>query len=174
MNNKEQNKILCERYPFLIHRNTLTGKIDNDYDYSYIVEFAELPYGWYNLFLQLCEDIRQPLIDAGYLNEFRFLQVKEKFDSMRCYTWNAPKTVHDIIEKYEYISYFICQRCGKPATYQTTGWMTSYCDDCITNTDKKHAKPIEFNPIFKIHRSDKNGTTIMERDVSNEWDRLYE
>lgn len=174
MNTKEQNKVLCERYPFLIPRNVFTDEIDEDYDYSYIRGIGELPSGWHKLFFQLCEDIRQPLIDADYLDKFRFSQVKEKYNTIRCYTFGAPETVHDIIEKYEYISRFICQRCGKPATYETIGWITSYCDDCIKDIDKKHAKPIKFNPIFKIKRYDKNGITIIERDVSDEWNRLYE
>ena len=32
---KEQNKKLIERYPFLMPRNRWTGKVPEDYDYSY-------------------------------------------------------------------------------------------------------------------------------------------
>jgi hypothetical protein len=61
---KEQNKKLVERYPFLLPRNVFTDELEEDYDYSYIFPLEISP-GWFELFLQLCEDIRQPLIDAN-------------------------------------------------------------------------------------------------------------
>ena len=166
MNTIEQNKMLCERYPFLIPRNLLTDEIDEDYDYSYINGIDELPEGWNKLFLQMCEDIRQPLIDANCLETFRFLQIKEKYNRMRCYTFDAPETVYDIIMKYEYISWFVCQRCGKPATYEIVTWKESLCDncracdDCITDNDDKFVEVITFSPALEI-------------DVSDIWNRLY-
>ena len=173
MNTIEQNKMLCERYPFLLPRNLWTDEVNEDYDYSYIRGIEELPIGWRKLFLQMCEDIRQPLIDADYLDKFRFSQIKEKYNRMCCYNFGAPEHVYDIIMKYEYISQFICQRCGKPATYETTGWYTSYCDECIEDVCKKHAVPIEFNPVYRDERYQDSKKTIIETDVSDIWNRLY-
>lgn len=112
----EENKKLCERYPFLIIRDIWADEIPKDYDYSYIGGISELPEGWHKLFLQMCEDIRQPLIDADFLDEFRFTQIKEKYGEMRCYNNGGPDKVLEIIDNYEHVSNYVCQHCGKPAT----------------------------------------------------------
>ena len=147
----ERNKKLIERYPFLLPRNLWTDEIPKNYDYSYIRGENELPQGWWKLFLQMCEDIRQPLIDANCLDKFRFSQIKEKYNSMRCYNYGAPEEVRDIIRKYELMAYYVCTRCGKPAIYETQGYFASFCEDCL-KVFKRQPKVelIEFKPYFKI------------------------
>ena len=57
--NKESNQKLIERFPFLIPRNRWTGKVPEDYDYSY-TELDSMPDGWRKAFgEQMCEDIRE-------------------------------------------------------------------------------------------------------------------
>ena len=58
---RQINKKLCEQFPYLVPRNVFTDKIPEDYDYDYIRGEYELPDGWFDLFLQMCEDIKQPL-----------------------------------------------------------------------------------------------------------------
>lgn len=166
-----RNKELCERMPYLVPRNVWTGKIVENYDYSYIEGEYELPSGWLKLFLMCMEDIRQPLVDSNYLNEFRFSQIKEKYNTMRLYNFGASKEVHDIISKYEYISQFVCQKCGKPATKETIGWITSYCDDCIPKGYKY--EEIKFEPVMHITRFSKEGNVEEHIDCSDIWRRLY-
>ena len=101
---RQINKKLCEQFPYLVPRNVFTDKIPEDYDYDYIRGEYELPDGWFDLFLQMCEDIKQPLVDANYLEKFRFSQIKEKYGTMRCYVFGAPEEVHNILHKYEYLS----------------------------------------------------------------------
>ena len=127
----EQNKKLVECYPFLLPRNVWTDEISEDYDYSYVRGIGELPKGWEKLFLQMCEAIRQPLIDAGFLDKFRFTQIKEKYNYMECYNNGAPEKVHKIIDKYSVMASYICTICGKPATFETEGYIASYCDECF-------------------------------------------
>ena len=162
-------KELCERMSYLIPRNVWTGEIVKDYDYSYINGEYDLPNGWHRLFLQMCEDIRGPLIKAGCLDKFRFSQIKEKYGTMRCYNFGAPKEVDDIISKYEYISQFICQKCGKPATWETSGWIASYCDDCIGETQDA---PIKFKSTYNIETYSNGEISTRTIDVSDEWNRL--
>ena len=175
----DKNKALCERYPYLIPRNVWTDEISEDYDYSFIHGDYELPNGWMPLFIQMCEDIRQPLIDANYLDKFRFSQIKEKYDTMRCYNFGAPDTVNEIISNYEYISQYICQKCGSPADIVTTGWITSYCKDCASKTfgadflATEDYEKITWNPIRRMSRMS-NGTWVRtEYDCSDIWNRLY-
>lgn len=69
--NKESNQKLIERFPFLIPRNRWTGKIPEDYDYSY-TELDSMPDGWRKTFgEQMCEDIREELVRAEYLDQYR-------------------------------------------------------------------------------------------------------
>lgn len=169
---REQNKKLIERYPFLLPRNVWTDEVSKDYDYSYIRGQYELPNGWWKLFLQMCEDIRQPLIDVNYLDKFRFSQIKEKYNTMRCYNFGAPEEVCNIIRKYEQIARYVCTKCGKPAVYETQGYYASFCEDCFKNYVRhQKVEPIKFKPYFKISGY-KNGEHY-EKIISfeNEWNR---
>lgn len=171
LNNKEKIKEIVERYPYLLPRNVWTDKVPEDYDYTYI-KGLEIPIGWQRLFFQMCEDIRQPLIDADCLDKFRFIQIKEKYNEMRCYHFDAPEEVFNIIRKYEQMAYYVCTKCGKPATYETQGYFASYCDDCWKDFVRhQKVEPIEFKPYFKISGR-KNGEDY-EKIVSfeDEWNR---
>lgn len=168
---KDHNKDLIAEFPYLQPRNVWTGQVPEDYDYSYIRGDCEIPEGWKNLFMQLCRDIKQPLIDANYLNKFMFSQIKEKYGTLRAYCFGAPEAVHNIINKYEHISQYVCQKCGKPARWVTTGWIASYCDDCVGDS-KCYSENIEFNPTLKIECTGKNGAYMTEIDCSSEWYRL--
>ena len=83
--NKESNQKLIERFPFLIPRNRWTGKIPEDYDYSY-TELDSMPDGWRKAFgEQMCEDIREELVRAEYLDQYRITQIKEKYGTLCWY-----------------------------------------------------------------------------------------
>lgn len=148
---KEENRKLVERYPFLLPRNVWTGKVSEDYDYTHIRGIGEIPKGWEKVFLQMCEDIRQPLIDANYLEDFRFSQIKEKYNTMRCYHFGAPEKVQDIIDKYSVMTRYVCIRCGKPAIYKTQGYITSLCMDCWKDHARHYnVERIAFKPYYKV------------------------
>jgi hypothetical protein len=171
---REEIKNLVERYPYLLSRNVWTDKVPEDYNYTYI-RGLELPKGWYKLFFQLCEDIRQPLIDAGYLEKFRFSQIKEKYNRMECYNFGAPDEVHEIIDKYSVMAKYVCTVCGKPAVYETSGYIASYCDYCWRDL-ARHEKGdwLHFKSQYKI-TGWKNGETY-EKTISfeDEWNRYLE
>lgn len=169
-------KQLVEKYPFLLPRNIFTDKLPDDYDYTYI-KYLEIPKGWNKLFLQLCEDIRQPLIDEGYLDNFRLTQVKEKFNELRVYHTGAPDVVEDIIRKYEVMAKYVCSHCGRPADYETCEcYIESFCSNCCCKERLAHncgsIKPIIFKDSFVLTQYDKTlkktETNISFRD---EWER---
>ena len=67
---REKNKTLCKRYPFLIPHSVWTdeiiwdmkwnGKKDKAYNYTLADDF---PDGWWKAFgIQLCEELREDLI----------------------------------------------------------------------------------------------------------------
>jgi hypothetical protein len=128
---------ICEEFPFLIPKNF------PDYDYTFL--WVEIPVGWYNLFLQMCGDIKPVLKKYNLIDVFEFEQVKEKWGGLRCYynfgfnyddddCWS--KEIDDIVRKYEYVAELVCTQCGDIATHTThRGWISSYCDKCISNLE---------------------------------------
>ena len=129
--NKESNQKLIERFPFLMPRNRWTGEVPEDYDYSY-TELDSMPDGWRKAFgEQMCEDIREELVRAEYLGQYRISQIKVKYGTLCWYDFGCTeRMLRDIIPKYERLSARTCIRCGNPATKASTGWISPYCDTC--------------------------------------------
>ena len=134
--NKEYNKQLVEKYPFLLPRNRWTGKVPEDYDYSY-TELDAMPYGWRKTFgEQMCEEIKQELEENNLLDQYRISQIKEKYGELCWYDFGCTKKIlKEIIPKYEKLSTHTCIKCGKPATKVTLGWISPYCDDCCPESE---------------------------------------
>ena len=131
----EQNKKLIEKFPFLQPRNVWTDNIAEDYDYSYIEGLGDLPDGWDRLFLLYCTHLKIELDKFNYTEKFRFLQIKEKYGSMRLYNSGYPKesNVSALEYIYEHLSTYICEDCGNVAKYETTGWIEELCETCYKN-----------------------------------------
>ena len=127
------NKALCERYPFLIPRNVWTDSIVEDYNYEF-TELDGMPDGWRKAFgIQFMEELREELIKVNNLNTFRIIQIKEKFGGLRFYINGAPPNskIYDIIDKYEDLSFEICEFCGAPGkTEDYQGWLFTWCKNC--------------------------------------------
>ena len=141
---KEQNRALCEKYPFLDpdrrwgrkncpdrdEHMPLSPEGAQEWDYRY-TELDSMPDGWRIGFgEQLCEELKAELERAGLLDQYRILQIKEKYGSLRWYDSGNTSAGYDILEKYERISARTCICCGKPATRITSGWISPYCDAC--------------------------------------------
>ena len=168
-NDLSESHKICIEYPFLIPRYA-DGEIDEAYSDEHIP--LEIPHGWYKLFFQLCSDIKPILEKEGVLYDFYFIQVKEKYNKLICYYNNAPKEVEDIISRYEIMASYICCECGKPAVFETTGYIASYCDDCFKDY-VRHAKGewIRFEPQY-VQTTCKNGQKQDEIiSFENEWNR---
>ena len=54
-------------------------------------------------------------------------EVKEKWGQLRVGAC-APNGILDVIEYYENASWDYCVFCGRPANYQTTGWILPVCE----------------------------------------------
>lgn len=133
---KEYNKKLVEKYPFLLPYG-YDGELPEDYDYEY-TWLDQMPSGWRKAFgEQMCAEIEALLETINYQNEYYILQIKEKWGYLHWYGTGVPKEVYDdldkIIAKYEDLSKKICIECGAPATHKTTGWISlPYCVICAT------------------------------------------
>lgn len=169
-------KEICEEFPFLVSKRN--DKIVPYYDYTYLL--LEIPRGWYNLFLQMCGDIKPVLEKYDMIDSFEFVQVKEKYNGLRCYhnldyqNALACNEIEHIIYKYEYMAQFVCTICGDIATcVLNKGWFSSYCDECIG--DLKHCidviSEIEFEPYYIQINFDNEERIGVKVSFEDEWNR---
>ena len=112
---KQKNRELCERYPFLIPWNRWSGTLITDagdggfypgdpetkvqYDWEF-TELDSMPTGWRKAFgEQMCEEIRQALIEDGDLDRWRIVQLKEKYGATVCAVSMGPPQAEDVLKK---------------------------------------------------------------------------
>lgn len=112
---------MCVRFPFLRPKTGYFGQ------YCW---YRNIPIGWRKAFgIQLCKEIKSALKRSN-CKIFVITDVKEKFGSIRIYFYGGTKEIHDIINKYDYISFHTCIECGRIATKRSKGYILPYCDDC--------------------------------------------
>ena len=162
-----EEKEIIAKYPFLQARD-LDGSIDTNSDFPML--FLEIPNGWYKLFYQMCDDIKDLVPE-----DFYFLQVKEKYNFLRCYSANSTLEVDAIIAKYENMARFVCTICGKPAIFETNGYITSFCDDCWKNL-ARHEKGtwITFRPYYRVIRCSNKNAEAVQISFEEEWNRYIQ
>lgn len=161
---------ICMKYPFLIPRD-IDGSRDEEFNYEYLC--LEIPVGWRKLFLQMCSDIKPLLERDGAIDDFYFIQVKEKINELRCYSnGTASSEVEKILQKYRYLSRFVCTKCGKPATYETIDYISSYCEDCWKDF-VRHEKVdrLEFISTYEVVGFKDGQSYKRTVDVEDEWNR---
>lgn len=135
----EYNKKLIEKYPFLLPRSRWTGDVVADYDYSY-TELDNMPDGWRKAFgEQMCEEICNVLKKYEALDDYRIMDIKEKYGGLRWYDSGVNKECydeyHEILNKYCEMSYYTCIKCGQVATKVSLGWISPFCDNCLPDVD---------------------------------------
>lgn len=128
----KENKKLVKEFPFLLPRNRFSGEVSKDYDYTY-TELDSMPNGWRNKFgLQMCKEIKDELVKYNYLDDYRIMDIKEKYGILCWYDWGQPakSRIDEIISKYEDLSMCYCINCGQPVRYISRGWIEYLCEDC--------------------------------------------
>lgn len=130
------NKKLCDKYPWLIPTNRWTGRRVENWDKYEYTELDHMPEGWrINFGEQMCEEINNELLTWSQKDRdnFRILDIKEKWAFLHFYTNYGTEKLYQIINKYEEASKKICLYCGKPARWITRGWYMPLCDECARN-----------------------------------------
>ena len=139
-----KNYVLCLRYPWLSINSGVYPWLDG---YYYETWLDCMPYGWKKKFgMCLIHDIDRFLKEHD-IKDYHIDQVKEKWGEL-CWYDNGPRELHEIIERYEYISYYTCVNCGKDATHISQGWVCPYCYDCVKEITK-HNPNIKFKLMKK-------------------------
>ena len=138
------NKDLLEKYPWLTPYNVWTGEPLEDYNYEYTWA-DDIPKGWRLAFGdQMLEELDQLLRKYNFRDEYRIVQIKEKFGGLRWYDDDGfpeegYEEYRDWLCKYEDLSFKTCIDCGKPAIGFTKGWIVPLCKDCM--------KDLPYTPI---------------------------
>lgn len=141
-----KSTFLCIRFPFL---NTERGWKDHVRPIQTVTWLGAMPIGWRKRFgIDFCKELKKAILSSGgreYMRTFHIIDLKEKYGSLNVYTSGATPEVERVIEKYEYISQFVCVDCGKDAVKKTyRGWICPYCEDCLP----KDSEWIWINPIY--------------------------
>ena len=131
----EYNHWLILEFPFLLPVYSWPEDEIEYFDYSYTM-LDSMPEGWRKAFgIQMCSEIKALLEKAHFVDQYRIIQIKEKYGGLRWYDNGVPDTIFQefiaLIDKYERLSEKICIKCGKPATKISMGWVCPWCDEHI-------------------------------------------
>ena len=163
----EEEKEIVAKYPFLKMRADSNCSYK---DTKWPMMALELPDGWYDLFFQLCDDIKDLVPE-----DFYFIQVKEKYNSLICYSANSTPEVNLILDKYAKMAYYVCTVCGAPADKLTTNYIASFCEGCWKDSVRHtQVEDIEFEPTFTVTHFNNGERTIEEISFKDEWNRYLE
>ena len=91
--------------------------------------------GWFKIWVELIDRLK----DLN-LEEFKFIQIKEKFGKLRVYYDSLDKDtnkINKIIAWAERKSAKTCEVCGNPGKLEDDGWLRTICKEC---RDKKLKK----------------------------------
>lgn len=132
----DHNHWLCLMFPWLYPYNKITEDFSSNYNYEYTL-LDDMPDGWRKAFgEQMCFEIAEVLEKTKDENfEYRILQIKEKWGTLRWYDNSVPDDIRDelksVIQKYEDLSEKTCINCGASAKWRTTNWISPWCDKCV-------------------------------------------
>jgi len=77
--------------------------------------------GWHPLVSKLIDD----LFELGWDGEL--IQIKEKFGGLRFYVGDASDEIHKRIVEAESESFRTCERCSRPGSSTSRGWIRTLC-----------------------------------------------
>jgi hypothetical protein len=145
--NQENTRALLSKFPFF-HSGRLFNKFSFFYPESSLrgssMAFGfDCGDGWYKLLLNLCDEIQVELNKpCDKLKEnFRVVQVKEKFGGLRFYVQGGNDKIDEAITKAEDESLRTCEMCGKKGDQKGSGyWIRTLCKKCRVDEKKKMAK----------------------------------
>lgn len=64
-------------------------------------------------------------------------QVKEKFGTLRFYYQGGDDQIHGMVRMAEAMSAVTCEQCGVPAKTGGRGWISTLCDSCREELNKR-------------------------------------
>lgn len=151
---------LLIEYPFL--------KMSDDGQLIWLDAFES---GWQRAFgIDFCEELKEALIRDDKLDEFEFVDIKEKYGMLDISAKGTGYYSSKVIDKYENISQFYCAHCGKPARYVYTNYIYPVCEECVRSFDGGTFKTIEYFHGFDDYFGVKNE---LARLKNLDWTNYY-
>jgi hypothetical protein len=80
--------------------------------------------GWYQLIYNACKEL------SALGEDIRFVQIKEKYGTLRLHLDSASDKAWEITLKYETLSRHVCEKCGRDGKICGDWWLITLCDDC--------------------------------------------
>jgi len=102
-----------------------------------ITEFSHED-GWYKILDDLLEKLQAYLTDYPNVEQLKFIQIKEKFGSLRAYTYGGDDSTYRMIRDTEEQSFTTCEVCGSTMAKirKDKGIMMCRCDYCWNKLNK--------------------------------------
>lgn len=126
------NEELLDSYPWLTPRNVWTDEILENPNCEWTL-LDDVPEGWRKAFgEQMCKEINDEMLtwDKKNYDNFRIMQIKEKWGFLHIYTNYGSEKLYEIIAKYSTTSRVTCIQCGRPARWISRGWILPWCEEC--------------------------------------------
>lgn len=123
---------LQQRFPLLLESSYYTDRPKTPIQ-------IECGKGWYPIIWEICEKVedcaRIGNIKLGQNDEgtgFYFVQVKEKFGTLRIYTSFSYDLIDLVIDWGTQMSHLICEVCGGVGKTErgSNGWINTLCKKC--------------------------------------------
>lgn len=100
----------------------------------------EVNEGWLPLIWDMCEQLlasREALnVPISEENPLYFVQIKEKFGTLRAYATMSTEEDEKIISMFEDMSQFVCDICGEPGRLRGQYWLYAACEAHTKSSDK--------------------------------------
>jgi hypothetical protein len=90
----------------------------------------ECNYGWLDIINYACRHISSRVVKMNY-TDFKIIQIKEKFGSLRMYTASSDDYINGIVAMATSMSICVCEVCGnKGSTRTDKPWVRTLCNEC--------------------------------------------
>lgn len=125
--NKDLERQLVQRYPWVKNGNTLNG-------YNIVCDCSD---GWYAHIYDMLGRIEEYYKqNAADINNIKVLEIKEKYGELRVYADCSLEGAYSIIKEYELGATEICEVCGQPEKIdKENGWVKTICCNCASKRD---------------------------------------
>lgn len=177
-NTDEEKLALMRKYPFLRLRSVFTGKQIHsgkhlNLMYNHYDEFKGT--GWENLWKKYLDHLFKSYDswDKDTRKHFQFLEIKEKYGTMRIYT-SFSTDDEDIAEM---LSEFTCYNCGKQPVdenghhviWKSTGYILPFCKECAEKFPDNHYTKECLDNTYAITSYRKEGKFRIEYIEKDGW-----
>lgn len=142
-------------------RQELENRLRTEFDFYTGHYGTGLPFecgdGWFDLLYKLSLKIAKH-IEVKKLENFGVSQVKEKYGTLRYYTYYEDDLISQFIEEAERESAVTCEQCGKQGEMRNlSGWYMTLCSECLESLEKQRERVLKEMKDSENTKGAKNG-----------------